>query len=105
MIADLDAVSQLTTWTGSATAVEPRPRKAIAMLDFSAYLAAQHVTQDNIRQAQTSSRLQADPATGSMNSRLVAARQWTSTMLRQLADFIAIRPDVSARSQPLAHHA
>ena len=75
------------------------------MLEFSAYLAAQHVTQDNVRQAQSSSRLQAGPATGSMNSGLVAARQWTSAMLRQVADFIAIRPDVPAPSQPVAHHA
>lgn len=75
------------------------------MLDFSAYLAAQHLTQNAVHHAQRSSRAQAVAANGDLGISLVIARQWTSALLRRIADFIAIVPDVRVPPQPTAHHA
>ena len=80
-------------------------RKVIAVLDFTAYLAAQHLTQIAVHHAQPLSQAQAVAASGDLDISLVAARQWTSAILRRLADFAAVAPDVRVPSQPIAHHA
>jgi hypothetical protein len=75
------------------------------MLDFSAYLAAQHLTEDATLQVSEMYRLPDDPVTQRGLVRFAAARQWTSSALRRLADVIATAPSSPVPARLATHHA
>jgi hypothetical protein len=63
------------------------------VIDFSAYLAAQRLTQELVSEALPDAPVRVDRVPVARRARVIAARQWLSLTLRRLADRLEPLPE------------